>query len=122
MHRRICYPMVMHSSTPEIAAHGKPNESEGLGKANGYGHPHVFSGVHVCGPRKVHGYSGNFRALRGPRILDLTRATLFASKDSFCAIGMWCPSPNIAMGYLVSRHFLPDPPSKTADDYDAIGY
>ena len=35
---------------------------------------------------------------------------------------MDCPSPDIAMKYLVSRHPLPDPPSRTPEEYEAKGY
>ena len=35
---------------------------------------------------------------------------------------MGCPSPDIAVKYPVSRHPLPDAPSRTPEDYEARGY
>ena len=35
---------------------------------------------------------------------------------------MGCPSPDIAVKYPVSRHPLPDPPSRTPEEYEAKGY
>ena len=35
---------------------------------------------------------------------------------------MGCPSPDIARKYPVSRHPLPDPPSRTPEEYEATGY
>ena len=35
---------------------------------------------------------------------------------------MGCPSPHIAVKYPMSRHPLPDPPSRTPEEYEATGY
>ena len=35
---------------------------------------------------------------------------------------MGCPSPDIALKYPVSRRPLPDPPSRTPEEYEATGY
>ena len=53
---------------------------------------------------------------------DLTHPTIFVTQDEFFALGMGCPSPDIAVKYPVSRHPLPDPPSRTPEEYEATGY
>ena len=65
---------------------------------------------------------GRREALKGPAIPDLTQPTISVTRDDFFARGMSCPSPDIAVKYPVSRHLLPDPPSRTPDKYDATGY
>ena len=65
---------------------------------------------------------GRRETLKGPAIPDLTQSTISVTRDAFFALGMGCPSPNIAMKYPVSRHLLPDPPSRTPEEYEATGY
>ena len=65
---------------------------------------------------------GRREALKGPAIRDLTQPTISVTQDDFFALGMGCPSPDIAMKYPVSRHPLPDPRSRTPDEYEATGY
>ena len=66
---------------------------------------------------------GRRETLTGPAIPDLTRffVTIFVTQDAFFVLGMGCPSPDIAVKYLVSRHPLPDPPFKTPEEYEATG-
>ena len=64
---------------------------------------------------------GRREALKAPAIPDLTQPTIFVTQDAFFALGMGCPSPDIAAKYPVSRHPLPDPPSRTPEEYEAIG-
>ena len=47
---------------------------------------------------------GRREALKEPAIPDLTQPTIFVTQDTFFALGMGCPSPDIAMKYPVSRH------------------
>ena len=61
-------------------------------------------------------------ALKGPAIPDLTQPTISVTQDDFFALGMGCPLPDIALKYPVSRHPLPDPPSRTPEEYEATGY
>ena len=69
---------------------------------------------------------GRRETLKGPAIPDLTQPTIFVTQDAFFALGMGCParrpSPDIAVKYPVSRHPLPDPPSRTPEEYEATGY
>ena len=65
---------------------------------------------------------GRRETLKGPAILDLTQPTIFVTQDAFFALGMGCPPPSIAVKYPVSRHLLPDPPSRTPEGYEATGY
>ena len=65
---------------------------------------------------------GRREALKGPAIPDLTRPTISITQDDFLALGMGCPSAEITVKYLVSRHLLPDPPSRTPEEYEATGY
>ena len=65
---------------------------------------------------------GRRESLKGPAIPDLTQPTTFVRQDAFFALGMGCPSPHIAVKYPVSRHPLPDPPSRTPEEYEATGY
>ena len=60
--------------------------------------------------------------LKGPAIPDLTQPTVFVTEDRSFALCMACPSPNIAVKYPVSRHPLPDPPSRTPEEYEATDY
>ena len=64
---------------------------------------------------------GGRETLKGPAISDLTQPTIFVTQDAFFALRMGCPSPNIAVKFPVSRHPLPDPPSRTPEEYEAIG-
>ena len=64
---------------------------------------------------------GRRETLEGPAIPDSTQPTIFVSQDAFFALGMGCPSPDIAMKYPVSWHVLPDPPSRTSEEYEATG-
>ena len=48
--------------------------------------------------------------------------TDFVTQDAFFALGMGCPSPDITVKYPVSRHPLPDPPSRYPKGYEARGY
>ena len=61
-------------------------------------------------------------ALKGPAIPHLTQPTISVTQDHFFALGMGCPSPNIAEKYPVSRHSLPDSPSRTPEEYEVTGY
>ena len=65
---------------------------------------------------------GRRKTLKGPAIPNWTHPTFFVMQDTFFALGMGCPSPDIAPNYPVSRHPLPDPPSGTPEEYEAIGY
>ena len=65
---------------------------------------------------------GRRETLKGPAILDLTQPTIFVTGDAFFALGMGCPSPSIAVKSPASRHPLPDPPSRTPEEYEARGY
>ena len=65
---------------------------------------------------------GRRETLKGPAIRDLTQPTIFVSQDAFFGSGMGCPSPDIAVKCSVSRLPLPDLPSKTPEEYEAIGY
>ena len=65
---------------------------------------------------------GRREALKGPAIPDLTQPTISVTQEDILALGMGCPSPNIAVKYPVSRHPLPDPPSRTPEEYEATGY
>ena len=66
---------------------------------------------------------GRREALKGPAIPDLTQPTISVTQDDFFfALGMGCPSPDIAVKYPVSRHPLPDPPSRTPEEYEATSY
>ena len=65
---------------------------------------------------------GRCEALKGPAILDLTQPTISVTQDDFFALGMGCPSLDIAVKYPVSRHPLPHPPSRTPEEYEATGY
>ena len=60
-------------------------------------------------------------ALKGPAIPDLTQPAIFVTRDAFFALGMGCPSLDIAVKYLLSRHPLPDPPSRTPEACEATG-
>ena len=44
-----------------------------------------------------------------------TQPTIFVTQDTFLALGMGCPSLDIAVKYPVSRHPLPDPSSRPED-------
>ena len=46
---------------------------------------------------------GGRETLKGPAIADLTQPTISVTQDAFFALGMGCPSPDIAMKYRVSR-------------------
>ena len=65
---------------------------------------------------------GRRETLKGPAIRDLTPPTNFVTQDAFFALGLGCPSPDIAVKYLVSQHPLPDPPSRTPEEYEATIY
>ena len=65
---------------------------------------------------------GRRETMKGPSIPDLTQPTISVMQDDFFALGMGCSSPHIAVKYPVSRHPLPDPPSRTPDEYEATGY
>ena len=65
---------------------------------------------------------GRRETLKGPAIPDLTQPTIFVTQDAFFALAMGCPSPGIAVKYPVSRHPLPDPPSRTPEEDEATGY
>ena len=52
----------------------------------------------------------------------MTQPTIFVTQDAFFALGMGCPSPDIAVKYPVSRHPLPDPPPSTPEEYEATCY
>ena len=65
---------------------------------------------------------GRREGLKGPAIPDLTQPTISVTQDDFFEHGMGCPSPDIAVKYTVSRHPLPDPPSRTPEEYEATGY
>ena len=60
---------------------------------------------------------GRRGALKGPTIPHLTQPTVFVTQDEFFALGIRCPSPDIAVKYRVSRHPLPDPPSRSPREY-----
>ena len=59
--------------------------------------------------------------LKGLAIADLTQPTIFVTQYAFFALGMGCPSPDIAAKYPLSRHPLPNPPSGTPKEYEATG-
>ena len=65
---------------------------------------------------------GRRKALKGPSIPDLTQPTISVTQDDPFALGMGCPSPDITAKYPVFRHPLPDPPSRTPEEYEATGY
>ena len=67
---------------------------------------------------------GRRETLKGLAIPDLTQPTIFVliTQDAFFALGMGCPSPDIAVKYPVSRHPVPDPRSRTLEEYEATGY
>ena len=65
---------------------------------------------------------GRSEALKGPAILDLTQPTAFVTQDRFFALGMGCPSPNIAVKFPVLRHPLPYRPSRSSKEYEAKRY
>ena len=65
---------------------------------------------------------GRRETLKAPAIPHLMQPTSFVTQDALFALGMGCPSRDIAVKYLVSRHLLPDPPSRTPKEYEAIGY
>ena len=65
---------------------------------------------------------GRRETLKGTGIADLTQPTIFATHDTFFALGMGCPSQDIAVKYPMSWHPLPDPPSRTPEAYEATGY
>ena len=67
---------------------------------------------------------GRREALKGPAIPDLTKPTISVTQDDFFALGMGCLSPDIEVKYPVSRHPLPDPPSRTPvdEEYEVTGY
>ena len=65
---------------------------------------------------------GRRETLKGPPIPNLTQPTIFLTQDAFFALGMGCPSLDIAVKYPESRHPLPDPPSRTPEEYEATGY
>ena len=65
---------------------------------------------------------GRRETLKGPAIPDLTQPTIFVPHDAFFALGTGCPSQDTAVKYPVSRHPLPDPPSRTPEEYEATGY
>ena len=74
------------------------------------------------GAHKAIQSGGRRETLKGPAIRDLTQSTIFVTQYTFFALGMACPSPGIAIKYPVSRHPLPDPPSRTSEEYEATGY
>ena len=65
---------------------------------------------------------GRRETLKGPAIPYLTQPTIFVTQDAFFALRMDCPSLDITVKYPVSRHPLPDPSSRTPEDYEATGY
>ena len=65
---------------------------------------------------------GRHETLKGPAIPDLTQPTFFVTKATFFALGMGCPSPDIAAKYPLSRRPLPDLPSRTPGEYEATDY
>ena len=65
---------------------------------------------------------GRRETLNEPAIPNLRQPTIFVTKDTFFALGMGCPLPDIAVKYPVSRHPLPDPPSRNPEEYEATGY
>ena len=65
---------------------------------------------------------GRRETLKASAIPDLTQPTIFLTQDAFFAPGMGCPSPDIVMKYLVSRHRLPGLPSRTPQGYEATCY
>ena len=65
---------------------------------------------------------GRREALKGLAIPYLTQLTISVTQDDFFALGMGCPSPDIAVKYPVSRHPLPDPPSRTPEECEATCY
>ena len=65
---------------------------------------------------------GRRETLKGPTTPALTQPTILVTQDAFFALGMGCPSPDLAVKYPVSRHPLPDPPSRTPEEYESTGY
>ena len=65
---------------------------------------------------------GRRETLKGPATFDLTQPTFFVLQDTFFALGMGCLSPDIAVKYPVSGHPMPDPPSRTPEEYEATCY
>ena len=65
---------------------------------------------------------GGRETWKGPAIPDLAQPTIFVPQDAFFALGMGCPSQDIAVKYPVSRHPFPDPPSRTPEEYEATSY
>ena len=53
---------------------------------------------------------GRRETLKGPANPDLTQPTIFVTQDAFFALGMGCPSRDIAVKWGMSRHPLPDRP------------
>ena len=62
---------------------------------------------------------GRRETLKGPAISDLAHPIFFLTQDTFFALGIGCLSPDIAVKYPVSRHPLPEPPSRTPEEYEA---
>ena len=65
---------------------------------------------------------GRRETLKGRAILDLTQPTILVRQDAFLALGMGCSSPDFEVKYPVSQHPLPDPPSRSAEEYEATHY
>ena len=82
-------------------------------RESNFGESTAYGGIQFVGWRET---------LKGPAIPDLTQPTIFVTRDAFFALGMGCPSPDIAAKYPVSCHLLPDPPSRTPEAYEATGY
>ena len=61
-------------------------------------------------------------ALKEPAIPDVTEPTFFVAQVAFCALDMGCPSPDIVVKYPLSRYQLPDPLSRTLEEYEPTGY
>ena len=65
---------------------------------------------------------GRREALKGPAISHLTQPTIFVKRDTFFALGIGYPSPDIAVKYPVSRHALRDPPFRSCKKYEGTSY
>ena len=65
---------------------------------------------------------GRRETLEGPAVRDLTQPTILVTQDAFFALGMGCLSPNIVVKCPVSRHPLPEPPSRSPKAYETTGY
>ena len=65
---------------------------------------------------------GRRETLKGPSIPDLTQPTIFVMQHEFFALGMGCQSPDMVVKYPLSRHPLPDLPSRIPEEYEATGY